>query len=88
MVGSNGHGFLCRTPCESEEDDDDDLIVDVWGKLPDDNTFNDETESSSSETPSPGELASDGSEGVGDDYDDDTACKCTILISKSFVKLL
>lgn len=51
------------------------MVVDIWGKLPDDSTFNDDTESSSSEILSPGDIASDGSDIIGNDYDDDTACK-------------
>ena len=74
LVGTNGHGFICQSPCESD-DEDDDLVIDIWGKLPDDSTFNDDTESSSSEILSPGDIASEGSDGLGNDYDDDTACK-------------
>ncbi|XP_054711048.1 translation initiation factor eIF-2B subunit epsilon-like [Uloborus diversus] len=84
LVGENGHGYLYSLSNDSDEEDND-LIEDVWGKTDEENDLEDEetVDSSSSVILSPGGNLSEDSDGPADDYDEDA----TLFYSEVFESL-
>ncbi|XP_071038354.1 translation initiation factor eIF2B subunit epsilon [Parasteatoda tepidariorum] len=72
LVGEKGHGYLCQSESDSDMEEDDDIVEDIWGKTeefePEDD---DDSISSSSEIPSLDDVAAEESDGEIDKYEDD-----------------